>query len=113
MTVTWRKIQAASKICLWFSSATTAWALVSYASFHGIVRPPDFIQLPIMLSGGLALIGGSFAVVYLLVGARRPTSVVLVIMAAGANLWYFCDFARSLIGGTRASYLAIFGSLFR
>ena len=99
MAGTWHKIQTASKAYLWLSWATAAWALASYALIHH-ARLSHRLGLLTSLGRGFALFGGILGVLYVLVGARRPSLVVAGVAAAAINLWYSWDYVRSLAGLT-------------
>jgi len=100
MAGTWHKIQTASKTYLWLSWATAAWALASYALIHSHARLSHRLDLLTSLGRGFALFGGILGVLYVLVGARRPSLVVAGVAAAAINLWYSWDYVRSLAGLT-------------
>ena len=94
----WRKVQSGSKIALWLSWATLAWALLSYVSFQTPMRLPHAVELLGMLSGGISLVGGCLACLYLLVGARSTPFVISALVAAAANFCYCWMFIDSLVG---------------
>jgi hypothetical protein len=100
MASTWHKIQTASKSYLWLSWATALWALTSYALIHSHLRLSHSLDLLTSLGRGFALFGGILAVLYVLIGARRPSLVVSGAAAAAINLWYCWDYVRSLTGLT-------------
>jgi hypothetical protein len=86
MNEAWRKIQAASKTCLWLSWAATAWALLFYAALHVKVDLPFPVELALFWSLPFALVGGACAIFYVLVGARTARHVASGLLSAAANL---------------------------
>ena len=92
----WHKIQAASKICLWLSWATVVWALFSYLSFRMNLSLPNAIDLLTFWSAPLALLGGGFALLYVIVGARTTPHVASGLLAAAANFVYAWSFVHRL-----------------
>jgi hypothetical protein len=98
MADVWHKIQSASKTYLWLSWASAAWAFVSYAILHAHVALPHSVDLLLALSRGFTLFGGCVAVLYVLIGARRPWLVVSGVAAAVANFWYCWEYVQSLVG---------------
>jgi hypothetical protein len=98
MADVWHKIQSASKTYLWLSWATAAWALVSYAILQAHVPLPQSVDLLLALSRSFTLFGGCLAVLYVLIGARRPWLAVSGVAAAVVNFWYCWEYVQSLVG---------------
>jgi hypothetical protein len=97
MTGVWHNIQSTSKAYLWLSWATAGWGLVSFALVQTRVRLPHSIDLLVSLGRGFALMGGSLAVLYVLIGARRPSLILSGVAAALVNFWYCWGYVRSLL----------------
>jgi hypothetical protein len=96
MNELWRRIQAASKICLWSSWATVVWALFSYLSFKLNLPLPNAIDLLTFWSAPLALLGSACAVLYVILGARTTHHVASGLLAAAANLVYAWTFVHRM-----------------
>jgi hypothetical protein len=92
----WRKTQAVSKTCLWFSWATVVWGLFSYVSFRANLSLPNAIDLLTFWSAQLALLGGALALLYVIVGARATPHVASGLLAAAANFVYAWSFVHRL-----------------
>jgi hypothetical protein len=97
VTGVWRNIQSTSRAYLWLSWATASWALLSFALLQTHLRFPHSVDLLISLGRGFALMGGALAVLYVLIGARRPSLVLSGVAAALVNFWYCWEYVRSLV----------------
>ena len=99
MTITagWHKVQSASKAYLWLAWATALWAVASFGILHSHTRVPHPVDLLISLSRGFSLFGGFLAVLYVLIGARRPSLILSGVAAAAVNFWHCWDYVRSLV----------------
>lgn len=94
----WHQLQSASKPYLWLAWATAAWAVLSYSFLHWHVRLPHALELLTALARGFSLFGGFLAVLYLVLGARRPAPILSGVAAAAINFWYCRAYLRSLFG---------------
>jgi hypothetical protein len=91
-----RILLSAYRNFLWLSCIAAAWAWGSHAWDQPSRHIPYLVQLLMLMSGAITLVGGCLAMLYLVIGARRPTWAILGAAAAFANFWYAWLFISSL-----------------
>ena len=86
-----------SGVVLWVAWATVLWAGISVFLLRIQTPMPRLVELLMTLSGGIAIIGGCLATLYLVAFARSLRPVLLGVCAAAANFSYAWWYVRAVV----------------
>jgi hypothetical protein len=91
-----REFQLTARIGLFGSLGILAWGLASYWLFHTSFQVPRFVESLAISSGGLAVLRGVLAIVYIGLGTRTASSIGVGTLLLAANWLYAWQFLSGL-----------------
>jgi hypothetical protein len=101
---TWQKIPKATRVALWASYFTIAWAAAVWLIPRLITLVPNPIAYLLFASGVATFLGGCLALAYLAVSARSRPAFLWGAIASVLNFGYLLSFMHSIKAHTNAAW---------